>query len=231
MKFSLLKTAAAIIALSFATACATDYDNNPPGPRGGPGTNWENPPGPLAAPARRRIIGHKRTGAMSIRTASYGSGTRTMDAGSATPIKIRPDGAAVAARIGKTRPARSAVPALRPIAGFAANALNLGQRVLADDGDPFPHAPSGDDALRHVGIGLRESLGDGRRFGLEQQQAEGRFVVGNRPAQLQLIARRRRARLLQMHRPMRRAPFEIIRRVGVEEEEVFHGNRHVMRCQ
>lgn len=25
---------------------AADVDNNPPGPRGGPGTNWENPPGP-----------------------------------------------------------------------------------------------------------------------------------------------------------------------------------------
>jgi Mg-chelatase subunit ChlI len=23
-----------------------DKDNNPPGPKGGPGTNWENPPGP-----------------------------------------------------------------------------------------------------------------------------------------------------------------------------------------
>lgn len=25
---------------------AGDRDNNPPGPKGGPGTNWENPPGP-----------------------------------------------------------------------------------------------------------------------------------------------------------------------------------------
>lgn len=35
-----------------------DRDNNPPGPRGGPGTNWENPPGPRggpgASPDRRR---------------------------------------------------------------------------------------------------------------------------------------------------------------------------------
>jgi hypothetical protein len=29
-----------------ATArCWLDFDQNPPGPRGGPGTNWENPPG------------------------------------------------------------------------------------------------------------------------------------------------------------------------------------------
>lgn len=25
----------------------TDRVDNPPGPRGGPGTNWENPPGPI----------------------------------------------------------------------------------------------------------------------------------------------------------------------------------------
>lgn len=27
-----------------------DPDGNPPGPRGGPGTNWENPPGPKGGP-------------------------------------------------------------------------------------------------------------------------------------------------------------------------------------
>ena len=27
-----------------------DRDDNPPGPRGGPGTNWENPPGPAGGP-------------------------------------------------------------------------------------------------------------------------------------------------------------------------------------
>lgn len=27
-----------------------DWDNNPPGPRGGEGTNWENPPGPKGGP-------------------------------------------------------------------------------------------------------------------------------------------------------------------------------------
>src|SRR3989338_8994692 len=27
-----------------------DRDNNPPGPRGGRGTNWENPPGPMGGP-------------------------------------------------------------------------------------------------------------------------------------------------------------------------------------
>ena len=30
--------------------CWWDNDNNPPGPRGGPGTNWENPPGPQGGP-------------------------------------------------------------------------------------------------------------------------------------------------------------------------------------
>lgn len=32
------------------TACAHDRDDNPPGPIGGPGTNWENPPGPVGGP-------------------------------------------------------------------------------------------------------------------------------------------------------------------------------------
>lgn len=30
--------------------CWGDLDNNPPGPIGGPGTNWENPPGPRGGP-------------------------------------------------------------------------------------------------------------------------------------------------------------------------------------
>ena len=30
--------------------CWNDRDDNPPGPRGGPGTNWENPPGPRGGP-------------------------------------------------------------------------------------------------------------------------------------------------------------------------------------
>ncbi|MES9992588.1 MAG: hypothetical protein ABW098_11575 [Candidatus Thiodiazotropha sp.] len=29
---------------------AEDLDDNPPGPVGGPGTNWENPPGPEGGP-------------------------------------------------------------------------------------------------------------------------------------------------------------------------------------
>ena len=30
--------------------CVFDRDDNPPGPLGGPGTNWENPPGPIGGP-------------------------------------------------------------------------------------------------------------------------------------------------------------------------------------
>jgi len=29
-----------------------DPDANPPGPKGGPGTNWENPPGPTGGPGK-----------------------------------------------------------------------------------------------------------------------------------------------------------------------------------
>ena len=41
-----------------------DRDNNPPGRRGGPGTNWENPPGrrggPGASPDRRHFRARRR---------------------------------------------------------------------------------------------------------------------------------------------------------------------------
>ena len=40
----------ALSALCVSPALARDWDNNPPGPRGGPGTNWENPPGPVGGP-------------------------------------------------------------------------------------------------------------------------------------------------------------------------------------
>ncbi len=49
-------------------------DNNPPGPAGGPGTNWENPPGPIggpgASPNRLRTL----SGAGKQRVNSGGSG-------------------------------------------------------------------------------------------------------------------------------------------------------------
>jgi len=63
MRVSRLLTAAGalVVALGVMTpAMAHDRDNNPPGWRGGPGTNWENPPGwrggPGASPDRR---GHR----------------------------------------------------------------------------------------------------------------------------------------------------------------------------
>ncbi|MFZ5616524.1 MAG: hypothetical protein ACOZAA_04285 [Pseudomonadota bacterium] len=40
----------AALCLTSISACAYDRDGNPPGPRGGPGTNWENPPGPVGGP-------------------------------------------------------------------------------------------------------------------------------------------------------------------------------------
>lgn len=48
-----LRQAAVLLAMSTllaAPAFARDRDNNPPGPAGGPGTNWENPPGPRGGP-------------------------------------------------------------------------------------------------------------------------------------------------------------------------------------
>ena len=44
-----------------ATALAkSDSDNNPPGPAGGPGTNWENPPGPKGGPGASPNRRHKK---------------------------------------------------------------------------------------------------------------------------------------------------------------------------
>lgn len=40
----------ALLAALALPAYAVDFDNNPPGPAGGPGTNWENPPGPMGGP-------------------------------------------------------------------------------------------------------------------------------------------------------------------------------------
>jgi hypothetical protein len=42
----------AALALGGTLSCAyrVDRDNNPPGPVGGPGSNWENPPGPAGGP-------------------------------------------------------------------------------------------------------------------------------------------------------------------------------------
>ena len=60
----IIATVAAMALLSLAApASAHDRDNNPPGWRGGPGTNWENPPGrrggPGASPDRHwRRVAH-----------------------------------------------------------------------------------------------------------------------------------------------------------------------------
>ncbi|MBL8551033.1 MAG: hypothetical protein JNJ73_13690 [Hyphomonadaceae bacterium] len=50
MKVSrLLSVAALTVMLAISSAEARPH-NNPPGPRGGPGTNWHNPPGPRGGP-------------------------------------------------------------------------------------------------------------------------------------------------------------------------------------
>lgn len=43
-------TTALMLATCMVALAAGDRDNNPPGPRGGPGTNWENLPGPRGGP-------------------------------------------------------------------------------------------------------------------------------------------------------------------------------------
>lgn len=57
-----LKLLALILSIAFTSqvALAKDKDNNPPGPQGGRGTNWENPTGPAggpgASPGRRPYV-------------------------------------------------------------------------------------------------------------------------------------------------------------------------------
>lgn len=47
----LARKIAVLVAAGALSACATyDFDDSPPGPRGGPGTNWENPPGAAGGP-------------------------------------------------------------------------------------------------------------------------------------------------------------------------------------
>jgi hypothetical protein len=48
-----IRTIAALVAATLAAstpALGQDRDGNPPGWRGGPGSNWENPPGPRGGP-------------------------------------------------------------------------------------------------------------------------------------------------------------------------------------
>ena len=62
MKSRNLMIPALLAALAFP-ALAVDFDNNPPGPAGGPGTNWENPPGPRGGPGAspdRRLSAEQR---------------------------------------------------------------------------------------------------------------------------------------------------------------------------
>jgi hypothetical protein len=59
-------TALLLVSATGACANAKDRDNNPPGPRGGAGTNWENPPGPRGGPGASpnrvfRYNGHRYT--------------------------------------------------------------------------------------------------------------------------------------------------------------------------
>ena len=50
LKITAAVALAAILAASAADARPFFHHNNPPGPRGGPGTNWRNPPGPRGGP-------------------------------------------------------------------------------------------------------------------------------------------------------------------------------------
>ena len=47
---STVLTTGILLATATYALSAPDLDNNPPGPRCGPGTNWENPPGPRGGP-------------------------------------------------------------------------------------------------------------------------------------------------------------------------------------
>ena len=65
---TLIKTLGIALTLSGLTlgtgsAGAWDRNYNPPGPRGGPGSNWENPPGPAGgAPPPHNLVAQGRQG-------------------------------------------------------------------------------------------------------------------------------------------------------------------------
>lgn len=44
------KLAMAVLMTVFTLPALADRNHNPPGPAGGPGTNWNNPPGPAGGP-------------------------------------------------------------------------------------------------------------------------------------------------------------------------------------
>ena len=59
------KLAMAVLLTVFTLPVLADRDHNPPGPRGGPGTNWENPPGPAGGPGaspdrHNQLVKHHR---------------------------------------------------------------------------------------------------------------------------------------------------------------------------
>jgi hypothetical protein len=49
-RYLILTLSAATLLALLAMPAARAADDNPPGPLGGPGTNWENPPGPAGGP-------------------------------------------------------------------------------------------------------------------------------------------------------------------------------------
>jgi len=49
-KFTKVLIVAALSVMGATSAMAYDRHSNPPGPVGGPGTNWHNPPGPVGGP-------------------------------------------------------------------------------------------------------------------------------------------------------------------------------------
>ena len=54
-----------------------------------------------------------------------------------------------------------------PTAGYFSAPIGLPRR--ARDGPPLPHPPLRHQSVQHIGVGLREGLGGGRRVALEEQ--------------------------------------------------------------
>jgi hypothetical protein len=58
-KFTKTLIVAALTFFGATAAMAHDRPNNPPGPVGGPGTNWHNPPGPVGGPGASPYRHHR----------------------------------------------------------------------------------------------------------------------------------------------------------------------------
>jgi len=85
---------AALLLGASPAAAHPHHRSNPPGPRGGPGTNWQNPPGPRGGPGASRFLrpGFRRNppGPRGGRGTNWANPPGPVDGPGASPYRLRP---------------------------------------------------------------------------------------------------------------------------------------------